>query len=103
MTNKEYAELLDYINERNAEQLDSVNMYKAFSTYNPKTNQIEKVTLKLNYTKDGTPLPDLTQTKLTKSIRKNLVLRTEQFRGDDCNLNNIKDFIDSFMDDEKRC
>ena len=101
MTNKEYAELLDYVNERTGE-LESVNIYKAFSTYNPKTNDIEKVTLKLNYTKDGTALPDLTGKKLTKSIRKNFVERTEQFRGDECNLNNIKNFIDAFMNDEKR-
>ena len=46
MTNKEYAELLDYVNERTGE-LESVNIYKAFSTYDPKSNEIEKVTLKL--------------------------------------------------------
>lgn len=101
MTNREYAELLDYVNER-TDQLDSVNMYKVFSSYNPKTNEIEKVTLKLNYTKDGTPLPDLTGTKLTKSIRKNFVQRTEQFRGDNCNLDSVKKFIDDFMNDEER-
>lgn len=101
MTNKEYAELLDYVNERTGE-LESVKIYKAFSTYDPETNEIEKVTLKLNYTKDGTPLPDLTNKKLTKSIRKNFVQRTEQFRGDDCNVDTVKKFIDDFMYDEKR-
>ena len=101
MTNLEYAELLNYVSQRTGE-LDSVTMYKVHSSFNPKTNEIDKVTLKLNYTKDGTPLPDLTNTKLTKSIRKNFVQRTEQFRGEKCNKDTIKEFIDNFMDDEKR-
>ena len=100
MTNLEYAELLDYINERTGE-LESVDIYKVFSSYNPKTNEIEKVTLKLNYTKDGTALPEA-GVKLTKSIRKNLVQRTKQFRGDNCNKDAIKKFIDDFMNDENR-
>lgn len=100
MTNKEYAELLGSINERTS-GLDSVNMYKVFSTFNPKNGEIEKVTLKLNYTKDGTPLPDLTGTKLTKSIRKNLVLRTVQFRGAECDKGLIEEWIDEFMESKR--
>lgn len=97
MTNQEYVELLNYVGER-TDGLDSVNMYKVFSTYNPKNGEIEKVTLKLNYTKDGTPLPDLTGKKLTKSIRKNFVERTKQFRGDDCDKEHIKNWIDTFIE-----
>lgn len=96
MTNKEYAEVLDYVNER-ANTLDSINIYKVHSTYDPKTNEISKVTLKLNYTKDGTPLPDING-RLTRAMKKNVVQRTEQFRGDNCTKEEIIGFIDQMMD-----
>ena len=95
MTNREYAELLDYVNERSNE-LDSVNIYKVHSAYDPKTNEISKVTLKLNYTKDGTPLPEING-RLTKAMQRNIVARTEQFRGESCTKESVKDFIDTIM------
>ena len=100
MTNKDYAEILDYVSERSNE-LDSVNMYRVHSTYDPKTNEINKVTLKVNYTKDGTALPDING-RLTKAMQHNVVQRTEQFRGDSCNKESIINFIDNLMN-EKRC
>lgn len=96
MTHKEYAEVLDYVSERSNE-LDSIIMYKVHSTYDPKTNEINKVALKLNYTKDGTPLPDING-RLTKAMKKNVVQRTEQFRGDNCNKESIINFIDEIME-----
>lgn len=96
MTNKEYAEVLDYVSERSNE-LDSVNMYKVHSTYDPKTNEINKVTLKINYTKDGTTLPDING-RLTKAMKRNVVCRTEQFRGDSCNKESIISFINELME-----
>lgn len=95
MTHKEYTEVLDYVSEKSNE-LDSVNIYRVHSTYNPKTNEINKVTLKLNYTKDGTALPEI-DGKLTKAMKKNVVQRTEQFRGDNCNKESIINFIDELM------
>ena len=96
MTNLEYIELLEYISKRSNE-LESVNIYAVHSTFNPKTNQINKVTLKLNYTKDGSPLPDING-KLTKRMVKNVVSRIEHFRGDSCNKDNIKKWIDLLME-----
>lgn len=95
MTNREYAELLDYVSQRTS-GLNCVNMYKIHSTYDTKTNEIIKITLKLNYTKDGTPLPDI-NSKLTKAMKKNIVQRTEQFRGDSCSKEEVAAWVNDFM------
>ena len=99
MTSREYAELLEYVSERSNE-LNNITLFKVFSTFDPKTNEIIKVTLKVNYTKDGTPLPNING-KLTKAIRKNLVIRTEQFRGDSCTKETVKNWIDDLMEVKK--
>lgn len=92
MTNREYAELLDSINDKTVE-LPNVSMYRVHSSYDPSNNQINKVTLKVNYTKDGKPLPESMKGKLPK----NVVQRSVQFRGDDCNKETIENWIDDFM------
>ena len=98
MLNKEYAELLDYINERSNE-LDNVNVYRVHSSYDPHNNEIGKVTLKVNYTKDGTPLSTAFNAKGKPT--KNLVQRSVQFRGDNCNSNEIKTWLDNFMQEKR--
>ena len=92
MTNKEYAEVLDYVNERSNE-LENVNVYRVHSSYDPKNNQIGKVTLKVNYTKDGKPLPE----NITGKLPKNLIQRSVQFRGDNCSKEEVINWIDDFM------
>ena len=96
MTNREFAELLDFISEK-SNVIENVNVYKVHSSFDPKNNQISKVTLKVNYTKDGKPLP--------KDIKgkppKNLVQRSVQFRGDDCNKETIINWLNEFIEDKK--
>lgn len=92
MNNREYAEVLDYIDEK-SNMLDNVSVYKVHSSYDPKTSQIGKVTLKMNYTKDGKPLPS----EIKGKMPKNVVERSVQFRGSECNAENIKGWIDNFM------
>ena len=92
MTNREYAELLDYISER-CNESDNINIYKVHSSFTPKKNETTKVTLKVNYTKDGKPLPKEMKGKLPK----NIVERSVQFRGDECTKENIIAWIDEFI------
>ena len=88
MNNKEYAELLDFVHEKTSE-LDNVNLYRVHSSYDPKSGEIGKVTLKVNYTKDGSPLPEEPLNKLPKRVQKNISQRNVNFRGDSCNKEKI--------------
>ena len=92
MSPKEYAELLEYINE-NGDCLDNVCFYRVHSSYNAKSNKIYKVTLKINYTKDNSKIPEIINGK----IPKNIVQRSISFRNDECNLDNIIAWISNFM------
>lgn len=92
MTNKEYVELIDYIKERSTE-FENITVYRVHFTYDPKKDQISKITLKINYTKDGSPMPEVINGKMPK----NIVERSENFKGNECTLENIKNWIDDFM------
>jgi hypothetical protein len=92
MTNREYAELLDYISER-CNEVDNISIYKVHSSFTPKKNETTKITLKINYTKDGKPLPKEMKGKLPK----NVVERSVQFRGDECTKENIITWINDFI------
>ena len=94
MNNMEFAEVLDYVNSRSSE-LDNVNVYRVHSSYDPQSNEIGKVTLKVNYTKDGTPLSSAFNSKGKPT--KNLVQRSVQFRGENCTKEEVITWIDNFM------
>ena len=96
MTNREYAELLDYVNEK-ANEIDNVSVYRVHSSHDPKANKISKVVLKMNYTKDGKPLPD----NISGKLPKNVIERSVQFRGLECNKDLIKEWIDDFIDEKR--
>lgn len=96
MKSKDYTALLNYIDVRSNE-LKNVCIYRVHSSYDPKEHKIRKITLKVNYTKDSKPLPEVINGKLPK----NVVERSVQFRGDDCNFQNIVDWIDAFINEKK--
>jgi hypothetical protein len=96
MTNREYAELLDFISEK-SNVLDNVNVYKVHSSFDTKNNQVSKVTLKVNYTKDGKPLPKEMKGKLPK----NVVQRSVQFRGDECTKEAVENWINEFIEEKR--
>lgn len=94
MTNKEYAELLDFIDEKSSE-LDNVRIYRVHSSYDPKNSIINKITLKVN-SKNGEPLP-----KNNGGLPKNFIQRSIQFREDKCNLEYIKIWIEKFIEEKR--
>lgn len=96
MTSRDFVEVLDYIDQKSNE-IENVNVYRVHSSYDPKSSKIGKVTLKVNYTKDGKPLPLILNGKLPK----NVVQRSVQFRGDECDKENIKNWIDSFIEEKR--
>lgn len=99
MNNMEYAEVLDYVNSRSSE-LDNVNVFRVHSSYDPKSNQISKVALKVNYTKDGAPLSTAFNAKGKPT--KNFIQRSVQFRGDRCTKEEVITWLDNFMQEKGR-
>ena len=97
MSNKEFAELLDYITEKTNE-LENVTVYRVHSSYDPSNNKFTKISLKINYTKDGSELPVILNGKLPK----NVVERSVNFRSSECNKENIIEWLDEFIDEKRK-
>lgn len=92
MTITEYAELSSYINSQ-TNKFNNISIYRVHSSYDPNSDRICKISLKINYTKDGTTIPAITNGKLPKNITE----RSVNFRGADCNIKDIKEWLDNFM------
>lgn len=95
MSNKEYMELLDYINEKTNE-FENMIVYRVHSSYDPKNKRTCKVSLKINYTKDGGALPEVFSGKLSR----NIVERSVNFRGNECTKENIIKWFEDFIDEK---
>ena len=96
MTTIEYVKVAEVI-DKFSNQIKNVRIYKVHLSYDPKISSITKITLKLNYTKDGRPLPDEIT---TKKVPKYIVQRTEHFRGESCTSKYIIDWLTDFIYDK---
>lgn len=95
MTNKEFAELLEYIDTA-SDKFENVTVYRVHSSYSPRSGKISKITLKVNYTKDGKPLPKI----INGILPKNVIQRSQAFKSDECNKEIIVKWLDGFIEEK---
>jgi hypothetical protein len=93
ITPKEYAGLLTSINKKIA-KMKNISIHHIHSTYYPKAKKISQISMRINYTEDGSPLSN----EINKvGVPINAKQKQIRFRLNECNKTYILFWLDTFI------